>query len=253
MSAAVESPSLSKGESLPANIKIVEEEKIDENGRRIKVIRRIRLRLVTETISPGCIARRAWRKFGDAAKDEDGPQPSSTVTGEAVFLKLSLTKGAEEEPTKMGVVQAKNVTCRYCQGAHWSARCPYKSTFADDLAAEKKDSAEPAKLKYIPPSQRRAQEPGAPATTTATQTNPNTIRISNLFETVTEDDLRYLVSFIAEPARVFVVRDRRTGVCKGSAFVSFYTPDHCDRAIEKLNGHRFGHSVLAVEKAKPQV
>lgn len=243
-----------------ATEKTIVEERVDENGRRVRVTRKIRLRLVSERVRPEVAARRAWRKFGDAAADGPGPHLSSTIIGEPVFLKLSLTGGAaENEPAKAAVVQAKNIVCRYCQGAHWSAKCPFKSTFAEEAreaegGSGKDEGAGPKK--YIPPSMRRAMEAaaesGIPMATTSQRDNPNTVRISNLADVVTEADLRDLVGRISQPARVYVVKDQRTMLCRGSAFVSFHTIEDAERVVAKLHAHKYGNLVLHVEMAKPQ-
>lgn len=200
--------------------------------------------------------RHDWRKFGDAAGDGPGPNISSTIVGESVFLNLSHSKDHDREPAKAAVVEAKNISCRYCQGAHWSARCPYKSTFAEEPPKEGKGEP-PAKLKYVPPSLRRSQEAGItdPLTPTATtnRDNPNTIRISNLSEICTDADIRDLVGRIAPPARVYVVKDQRTNMCRGSAFVSFHLIEDAQKCITVLNGRPYGNLILHVEMARPQV
>lgn len=255
------SPSLTASAPSAAE-KTVVEERVDEQGRRVRVTRKIRLRLVSERVSPEVAARRAWRKFGDAASDGPGPHLSSTIIGEPVFLKLSLAGGVGDgEPTKAAVVQVKNIVCRYCQGAHWSAKCPFKSTFAEEAkdaegGAGKEEAA--GLKKYIPPSMRRAMEAGGMAeggiglATTSQRDNPNTVRISNLADVVTETDLRDLVGRIAQPARVYVVKDQRTMLCRGSAFVSFHMMEDAERVVTKLHGHKYGNLVLHVEMAKPQ-
>jgi translation initiation factor 3 subunit G len=234
-------------------IKIVEEIRTDETGRRIKVTRKIRLRLVSSQVCPEVARRHTWRKFGDAISDGPGPNISSTIVGEPVFLKLSMNRDHDREPVKAAVVEAKNIVCRYCQGGHWSAKCPYKSTFAEEVAAADASKDEPAKLKYIPPSQRRAIEAGLdPSAASSHRDNPNTIRISNLSEVCTDADIRDLVSRIVTPARVYVVKDQRTMLCRGSAFVSFVLLEDAERVISILNGRPYGNLILHVEMAKPQ-
>lgn len=248
------------GVSSSERIKEVVEERTDESGRLVRVTRKIRMRLVTEKVCPQVAARADWKKFGDAAGDGAGPNVSSTIIGEPVFLRLSMSKDHDQEPAKATVVAAKNIVCRYCQGAHWSAKCPYKSTFAEDAkeaaaGADDKEANKP--LKYIPPSLRRSAEAGAAGdmlgtTTTTYRDNPHTIRISNLSEVVTEMDIRDLVGCLAIPARVYVPKDYRTGLCRGAAYVSFHMAEDVQRVIQKLHGHPYGNMILHVEPAKPQ-
>lgn len=240
------------------NIKSVTEERVDDQGRRIRVTRKIRLRVVSEKVSVEVASRQGWCKFGDAANDPPGPNISSTIIGEPVFLNLSQTKDLDDGSSKATVVQAKNIQCRYCQGAHWSAKCPFKSTFADEIkdsivSSSSSTAAPGGGSKYIPPALRRSMEEGGPAPgTTGHRDNPNTVRISNLSEMVTEGDLRDLVGFIAAPARVYVVKDQRTNLCRGSAFVSFHKIEDAERVIKRLEGHMYGNMIIHVEMAKPQ-
>lgn len=210
--------------------------------------------LVTESVCPQVAARSVWKKFGDAISDGPGPNLSSTIIGEPVFLKLSMTKDHDSQPAKASVVEVRNVVCSYCQGAHWSARCPYKSTFAEEADTGKEESSKP--LKYVPPSLRRSAESTGTfeGTTNAPshRDNPNTIRISNLSEICTDADIRDLVSPIAAPARVYVLKDQKTLRCRGSAFVSFHLIEDVERAIKVLNGRPYGNLILQVELAKPQ-
>ena len=66
-------------------IKSVTEIRTDESGRQFKVTRKIKMRLVTETVEPEVALRRTWKKFGQAANDGPGPNISSTILGEPVF------------------------------------------------------------------------------------------------------------------------------------------------------------------------
>lgn len=47
------------------------------------------MRLVKSAVKPEVAERKLWRKYGDAANDPPGPNTSTTVVGEAVYLKLS--------------------------------------------------------------------------------------------------------------------------------------------------------------------
>lgn len=233
--------------------KTIVEERTDDQGRRMRVTRKVKLRLVTEKVSDGVAARCHWKKFGDAANDGPGPNSSSTIVGEAIFLKLSLNKDLDREPSKAPVVEAKNITCQYCQGAHWSARCPYKATFMEEAkgnAAAAAATAPEKSTKYIPPSMRKALEEGTPMPTN--RDNPNTVRLSNLSEITTEADIRDLVTRIAPVSRVFVPKDPRTGLCRGSAFVSFMSMHEVERVIQVLDGRPYGNLIIKAELAKPQ-
>lgn len=257
-------------------IKTVTEEKRDDQGRLVRVTRKIRMKLVTEAVEPEVAARRAWKKFGLAANDGPGPNISSTILGEPVYLKLAMDQDfdKQEVAAQVPVVEAKSVKCRYCEGPHWSVKCPHKDKFigveakvnhgqGGNAAKEeaKSETAAPsaAPAKYVP--RFRRQEEGAAAAGGQTGSSDQTqddrdmglaIRISNLSDLVVESDIRDLCAALNAPvARCNVARDRITGRCKGYAFVNFYSKDDAERVMNKLNGLPYGNLILKAEIARP--
>ena len=77
-----------------------------------------------------------------------------------------------------------------------------------------------------------------------------TLRITNLSEEVTEADVRALVDRFGPTARVFCAKYPGTQICKGFAFVSFYSKSDGDKCISVLNGHGYANLILSVEWAK---
>lgn len=69
-----------------------------------------------------------------------------------------------------------------------------------------------------------------------------TLRVTNVSEDVEEDDLRELFQKAiggekgGRIARVYIGKDRETGVKKGYAFVSFESREVAQRAMEKVHG-----------------
>lgn len=63
-----------------------------------------------------------------------------------------------------------------------------------------------------------------------------TLRVTNVSEDASEDDLRELFSRFGRVARVFIGKDRETGIGKGFAFVSFEEKAHAQKAMEKMHG-----------------
>lgn len=49
-----------------------------------------------------------------------------------------------------------------------------------------------------------------------------------------------------------VIKDRKTGQCRGFAFVTVKTDEQADEIIEKFNGFVFKDSALKIEKALPR-
>lgn len=63
-----------------------------------------------------------------------------------------------------------------------------------------------------------------------------TLRVTNVSEDAHEDDLRELFQVFGRVVRVFIGKDRETGIGKGFAFVSFEEREHAQKAMEKING-----------------
>jgi translation initiation factor 3 subunit G len=76
----------------------------------------------------------AWKKYGLAANDPPGPNPSNTIISEDVFMQwvhskeAALTEQVEDPLAKLK--GQKIVACRICRGDHWTTKCPYKDTLA---------------------------------------------------------------------------------------------------------------------------
>ena len=77
--------------------------------------------------------------------------------------------------------------------------------------------------------------------------------VGNLPKDVVEKDA--LTTFFAEAgenATTKVIKDRKTGKCRGFAFVTVPTDEEADAFIEKYNGQSFMDSELKIEKALPR-
>jgi translation initiation factor 3 subunit G len=74
-----------------------------------------------------------------------------------------------------------------------------------------------------------------------------TLRVTNISEDTQENDLRELFGAFGRVARVYVGRDRDTGVGKGFAFVSFEDRVVAQRAMEKMHGRGYDSLILNVQ------
>lgn len=95
--------------------------------------------------------------------------------------------------------------------------------------------------KYVPPSMRAGAGRGAGESMgrsggTANRDDLPTLRVTNVSEDAHEDDLRELFQVFGRVVRVFIGKDRETGIGKGFAFVSFEEREHAQKAIDKVNG-----------------
>jgi RNA recognition motif-containing protein len=71
-------------------------------------------------------------------------------------------------------------------------------------------------------------------------------------EEVNRDELHAVFADAGNSVSTKVIKDRKTGKCRGFAFVTVPTDEQADEIIEKFNGHMFKDSALKIEKALPR-
>ncbi|KAG8715054.1 translation initiation factor eIF3 subunit g [Ceratobasidium sp. 394] len=248
-------------------IRTIIEYSTNEEGKRIKTTRRIKRTLQKALVDHATAERKSWVKFGAERGKGPGPDRATTTVGEAIGLKLSAgPKNAEPEPDPDAVTKAalggKKILCRVCQGDHFTTKCPYKETLGlpGDEAPPPEDGP-PARpepttgSKYVPPSMRAGAGRGAGESMYRSGMNRDdmpTLRVTNVSEDTQEDDLRELFSKFGRVARVYIGRDRETGVGKGYAFVSFEEKANAERAMQKVNGMGYDNLILSVQWSQPR-
>ncbi len=114
-----------------------------DDGKKVKTTRIIKKTVLKTKVNPRVAERRAWAKFGAAARDPPGPQSDTTTIGEDIQLqprqgfrtaeKEEIVGGAPGEmETKRAALKNATVKCRICNGEHFTARCPFKGTMAPE-------------------------------------------------------------------------------------------------------------------------
>ncbi|KAI9143743.1 eukaryotic translation initiation factor 3 subunit G-domain-containing protein, partial [Paraphysoderma sedebokerense] len=253
--------------SNPDGTKTLIEYRFNDDGKKVKVTRKIRIVPHAERMTKAAAERKRWKKFGAAKGHGPGPNTDTTSVGEAVFLKLTANPksldaaaGKQDDSLKAKLASAKNISCRICNGNHWTSKCPYKDTLVtgatslETPADEEKEeapvqapSAGDKPAKYVPPSLR---DRAAGKEVEGSRDDTFAIRISNLSEDTTDQDLQQLVRVFGSVARSFLAKDHETGNCKGYAFVNYHRKDDAERAINALDGHGYANLILRAEWAK---
>ncbi|KXS12066.1 eIF-3 RNA-binding subunit [Gonapodya prolifera JEL478] len=246
----------------------------NEAGKTVKVTQKMKRTLVKTVTNHVVAERKKWTKFGDAKGDRPGPNQSTTVVGEKMDLKMGPIDVNVDNAENEGGDKKLNLTkaplkCRICKGAHFTARCPYKDSMGADseseMSTKKPEVAPPSEPegaagrpgKYVPPSLRgdRAAGSSGPAGESMMMRPRDeypTLRVSNLTEDATEEDMSQLFKRFGRLQRCFVAKDRETGLCKGFAFISFYSHEDAQKAIDKVNGYGYDNLILKVEFAEPR-
>ncbi|KAK3390449.1 eukaryotic translation initiation factor 3 subunit-like protein [Podospora didyma] len=256
------------------------EYRYNDNGQKVKTTRRIRFITHREVVSPRVADRKTWPKFGLSAKDGAGPAPDTTSVGENIIFKPSVNwrkdaKDESKDPNAQAMkdkLKDKKVKCRICNGEHFTARCPYKDTMAPmgegvdtaDVAAGMGDEPAAAgagaagigkKGSYVPPALRGAGGAAGGAGERmggkyGERDDLATLRVTNVSEMAEEGELRDMFERFGRVTRVFLAKDRDTGMAKGFAFISFADREDAVKACNKMDGWGFKHLILRVEFAK---
>ncbi len=71
-------------------------------------------------------------------------------------------------------------------------------------------------------------------------------------EPIERQVLQEVFAEVGESVTTKVIKDRKTGKCRGFAFVTVPTDEMADQFIEKFNGQSFMDSQLKIEKALPR-
>jgi RNA recognition motif-containing protein len=71
-------------------------------------------------------------------------------------------------------------------------------------------------------------------------------------EPIDRDALAAMFTESGQDVTTKVIKDRKTGKCRGFAFVTVPTDEVADEFIEKYNGQSFMESPLKIEKALPR-
>ncbi|RKF71326.1 Eukaryotic translation initiation factor 3 subunit G [Golovinomyces cichoracearum] len=247
--------------------------RLNEDGKKVRSMRRIRFTTHKEIVNPRVAERKQWTKFGLSAKDGPGPDSSTTSIGENIIFRPSLNwrKDAKEETTEAGSMKDKlkdkKVKCRICNGEHFTARCPFKDTMAPigeetngdpangvNEVPENAGGVGTGKASYVPPHLRTGASAGAGDRMGGGKYERDrddaTLRVTNVSEMAEEQELRDMFERFGRVTRVFLAKDRETGMAKGFAFVSFQERSDAAKACEKMDGFGFKHLILRVEFAK---
>ncbi|HBB32833.1 MAG TPA: RNA-binding protein [Cyanobacteria bacterium UBA8803] len=71
-------------------------------------------------------------------------------------------------------------------------------------------------------------------------------------EQVNRDELHAVFAEASKSVSTKVIKDRKTGKCRGFGFVTVPTDELANEIIEKFNGHMFKDAALKIEKAQPK-
>lgn len=237
-----------------------------EDGKKVKTTRRIKKTTIKTIVNPRVAERKQWAKFGAEKGKPNGPQTDTTSVAENIVFRPTAnwkasTEDKSEDAKKKASLKDAKIKCRICSGDHWTTKCPFKDTMAPegvdaapaDLGVDAPEQAGglgAGSSSYVPPHLRGRAGGGDKMGSKYERDDLATLRVTNVSDQTEEQDLREMFSRFGHVTRVFLAKDRETGLAKGFAFVSFADRSDAATACEKMDGYGFRHLILRVEFAK---
>jgi len=229
-------------------------EKTKVDGKEVvtyfRTLRKSREVTIKKKRSKAALARAGkLSKFGALQGKSQGPEKGITTQGfDEIYFEFEHEKGKKDE-NKEDKQQAKSsiINCKNCGGAHWTNRCPNRHLGPSSMMAGGDNrggyqGSNKGPNTYVPPGMRNRGGGGGPH-----DDNDPTIRISNIPENATQDDMRQLLrKFHFNKLRLARKTYAPSGN-RGFAFVTFTTIQDAYTAMVKLTGHKYGHMVLKAE------
>jgi len=213
-------------------IRTVVEYSTNDKGQKIKTTKNYKIYKKKTRVNKNMLERKKWQKFGDAKPGEQGV----TYFGEPVEIITKASKKEKEDVDLLVDVEKKDMWRSRAErlGARsWDDITRTADGRKDDEKSERKDLYVPKHL------QKGAKDDNC------------TVRVTNLSEDVIERDVWDLFRIFGSIQRVYLAKDKKTGLSKGFAFVTYLYREDAVRAIENLDGHGYAHLILSVEWARP--
>ena len=234
----------------------------------LKTVTRVKVSVEKVREAVAVSERRLWKKFGQAAKDDQAAVQTTVQSKEDIFLEdpNADTDLQDEDPA---AAIAGNLNAFWAKQQERTLRRKYDVPEGGEAAAPSAAAggsgwtqvgvgggpaaAGSSTGKYVPPSARGGGGAGSGSAFKPERRTDdlNTIRVTNLSENTTESDLQDLFQRFGRISRVYLAKDKDTLQSRGFAFVSFVNKDDAARAMEKLQGFGYDHLILKLEWARP--
>lgn len=236
-------------ERIPMEPKIIEEI-VERNGKSYKVTKKIEQIKVTKKVKKAVAEREKWERFGlgKTRKTEEGISVETKVEDELIFLSDSMhSKKSQGDEKKLEIMKNRLADLQQKRINEDKATLEDASKSSSDTPAAVLDAANKAG-RYIPPSLRGTLVEGS----MRYNEDEFKVRVSNLADDITEDELRYIFGNCGTISKVYMSYDWETQRGKGFAFIAFHDRESVEYALQ-YNGKSYNHLKIAVEPAKPSI
>lgn len=76
--------------------------------------------------------------------------------------------------------------------------------------------------------------------------------VGNLSKSTTQEELKALFAQAGEVTASEIIKDRKSGISKGFAFITMSVQSEADRAVSMFNAYSLADHILKVSMAKPR-
>jgi translation initiation factor 3 subunit G len=227
-------------------LKTVIEYSTNAEGKTVKTTRNYKVYKKVTRINKRVQERKNWKKFGDCRPGEQG---ITLLSNDKINIETpgKKKKDKEEEALKASEMAESGIKETWKTRAQRLGADSWDTITKNASGTTPEASADTPSNVYVPRSLRAGGAPGG----RSDRDDSTTVRVTNLSEDTREDDLRELCRRFGPIQRVFLAKDRHSGLSRGFAFVTFVYREDAAKAIEALNGFGYDHLVLAVEWSKP--
>jgi len=250
----------------------------ERDGKTYKVMKRVKQTTITSWTNKNIISRKTMTKFGKPAINDAAAEKNLIVRSEEeipveLSKKLAAQASVKDEAEDKFYEESLNIAEGLgAKKTAWTEMNRAKQVERDEVGGDRPaEPDKPSELRevaasiaaggdkpkstYVPPSLRGKGDGGtgdAKGKGKGDQQQEASLRITNLSEDVREGDLQDLFGQVGRLQRVYLAKDLTTGISRGFAFVTYYTREDAQKAIDKLHGHGYDNLILAVQFAKPR-
>jgi translation initiation factor 3 subunit G len=200
-----------------------------------------KIKVATEQVKESRAAqlRREWKPFGVPADEKATVQSKDELFLENPHADTDLQ---DDDPAQ---AIAGNLNAFWAKQQRRQLEHKYGVGAGEDAAEESwtqvggAGAAADGTAKYVPPGARAGAAAGSAMfkSDRRVEGDLNTLRVTNLSESTTEQDLQELFERYGRISRVYLAKDKETNRSRGFAFISFVIQAEAAKAMEELQGH----------------
>jgi translation initiation factor 3 subunit G len=242
-------------------IKRIIEYRREDDGSKVKVTRKIKVVTRQRKIARSIAERRNWPKFGVCKGVKSGDEIEVTYFTSRDEINIETPEDEAKKDAGLDIMATiragllKKATNERLRASGLLEGGEGAGALKTGTALSREGGPSSMEIgggegKYKPP----ARQAGGGAWSGGggqDRDETNTLRVTNISEDTTEDDLKELFRPFGQLTRTYLAKDRETGASRGFAYVSYVRKDDAERAMNKLDGYGYDYLILSVEWAKP--